>query len=139
MMKKPNENNYLYSDLTKEIISAAFNVFDTLGFGFMESVYEKALFHQLNKKGLLTIRQKAISVHFDEVLVGDFRADIIVEDKVIIEVKAVEKLHEIHEVQLVNYLKATDIEVGLLINFGKKIQFKRKIFTNDLKNPNPRL
>lgn len=130
----PNENNYLHSDLTREIISSAFYVFDNLGFGFMESVYEKALVHQLKKKGLYAIRQKAISVHFDEVLVGDFRADIIVENKVIIEIKAVETLHEIHEVQLVNYLKATEIEVGLLINFGKKIQLKRKIFTNDLKN-----
>lgn len=132
-----NENNYLHSELTKVIISAAYSVFDDLGFGFMESVYEKALVHQIRKMGMFATRQQPISVFFDHMLVGDFRADIIVEDKVIVEIKAVETLHEIHEVQLVNYLKATEVEIGLLINFGKKIQLKRKIFTNDLKNLAP--
>ncbi len=133
-------NNYLHSDLTKKIIRAVYDVFDELGFGFLESVYEKALEKILVDRGHEVSRQFAIPVFFRGEQIGDFRADLIVDNLVIVELKAIEKIHSIHEAQLINYLKATEMEVGLLINFGEKLQFKRKIFSNDrkphLKNKN---
>ncbi len=88
---------------------------------------------KLRERGFRVERQKAISVYFEGVLVGDFRADLVVNDLIILELKAVERLNPIHEVQLVNYLKCTEMEVGLLFNFGEKLEFKRKIFSNDRK------
>ena len=128
-----DNGNYLHSDLTKKIIRAIYDVFDELGFGFLESVYEKTLEKILVEQGHKVSRQFAIPVFFRGNQVGDFRADLIVDNLVILELKAIENLHSIHETQLINYLKATEIEVGLLINFGEKLQFKRKIFTNDRK------
>jgi GxxExxY protein len=93
-------------------------------------VYENALLIELRSLGLLVEKQVPVKVYFKEHQVGEYYADLIVEDKVIVELKAAESLCEEHEFQLINYLKATDIEVGLLLNFGKKSQFKRKIFTN---------
>ncbi len=101
-----------------------------LGFGFLEKVYQNALILELNKIGLQVENEKAIRVYYEGQIVGDYSADTIVEGKVILELKAVKDLAEIHEVQLVNYLKATGIEVGLLINFGPSVQVKRKIFDN---------
>jgi GxxExxY protein len=121
---------YLHKELTSQIISCFYKVYNTLGFGFLEKVYENAMLIELNEIGLFTERQKPISVFYNEKLVGEYFADLIVENKVIIELKAAESLIEEHELQLINYLKATDIEVGLLLNFGKKPEVRRKIFSN---------
>lgn len=124
---------YLYQDLTSKIISCFYKVYNTLGFGFLEKVYENALLIELTKNGLFVERQKPIKVHYEDKLVGEYFADLIVDNKIILELKAVESLIEEHELQLINYLKATDIELGLLLNFGKKPEIRRKIFTNDLR------
>lgn len=108
---------------------AYFNVYNTLGYGFLEKVYENALFIELKNMGSKAQRQVPVKVYYQEQMVGDYYADIIVEDQVIIELKAAEALCEEHEYQLINYLKATNIEVGLLLNFGKKPQFSRIVFT----------
>ncbi len=118
----------LYKDLTEKIIKAAMNVHNTLGFGFMEKVYENSLMAELELSGLKAIQQSPIEVFYKGNLVGDYIADIIVEDKVILELKSVENFNKVHEVQLVNYLKAVNMEIGMLLNFGKeKLEFKRKV------------
>ena len=117
-----------YADLTEKIINAAYNVHNVLGFGFLEKVYQNALVVELKKRGLRVSSEVPIKVHYDNEIVGEYVADLIVEDKVILELKAVKDLAEIHEIQLVNYLKATGIEVGLLINFGHSVRVKRKVF-----------
>ena len=119
--------------LTDKVINCFFKVYNTLGYGFLEKVYERALLIELSKIGLKVESQKPIKVHYDKQVIGDYYADIMVNDIVILELKAAETLCEQHELQLINYLKATDIEVGLLLNFGKKPEVKRKIFTNNLK------
>ncbi len=125
---------FLHSDITKLIIKAFYNVYNKLGFGFLEKVYENSMLIELRKYGLQVEKQKPIKVYYNEILVGEYFADIIVNNCVIIELKALENLCDAHEAQLVNYLKATEIEVGLLLNFGKEPQHKRRVFTNDLKN-----
>lgn len=122
--------NFLHAETTDLILKAFYKVYNTLGYGFLEKVYENALLIELKSMGLKAQRQVPIKVFYQEQLVGDYYADIIVEDQVIIELKAAEALCEEPEYQLINYLKATNIEVGLLLNFGKKPQFSRKIFTN---------
>lgn len=122
---------YLYKELTSEIIKRFYMVYNVLGYGFLEKVYEKALKFELEKAGLHVERQKPINVFYENELVGEYFADLLVENNVIIELKAAEGICEEHENQLINYLKATDIEVGLLLNFGKKPEVKRKIFTNN--------
>lgn len=99
-----------------------------MGFGFLEKVYQNALIIELRKMGLSILSEETITVYYENEIVGEYVADIVVEGKVILELKAVKELTEIHEVQLVNYLKATGIEVGLLINFGHSVQIKRKVF-----------
>lgn len=118
-----------HQDLTAKIIQCAYTVHNTLGFGFLEAVYQNALLIELKKSGLSAEKEKRIQVYYDDQIVGDYIADIIVEDKVILELKSVKDLHEAHNAQLINYLKATGIEIGLLINFGESVQIKRKIFT----------
>ncbi len=113
-------------DLTKTIIGCAFKVHNALGTGFLEKVYENALAHELRKQGLAVIQQAPIQVNYDGVIVGDFCADLWVAERIIVELKAVETLHPRHEVQLVNYLTATGIDTGLLLNFGKSVEVKRK-------------
>ena len=127
-----NDLNQL-NKLTDKVINCFFKVHNTLGYGFLEKVYERALLIELSKFGLKVESQKPIKVHYDKQVIGDYYADIMVNDIVILELKAAETLCEQHELQLINYLKATDIEVGLLLNFGKKPEVKRKIFTNNLK------
>ncbi len=122
--------SYLHQDITEKIIKAFYKVYNTLGYGFLERVYQKAMLIELRKMGLDCKEEYPVRVYYEEHEVGDYRADIIVEDKVIIENKASESLCEENEFQLINYLKATDIEIGLLLNFGKKPEFRRKIFTN---------
>jgi len=123
----------LHRQTTDKILKAFYNVYNDLGYGFLEKVYENALVYELRKMNLRVAPQRPIKVYYDNVLVGEYFADIIVEDVVIIELKAVESLHESHSNQLINYLKATEVEVGLLLNFGMKPQFARKILTNDRK------
>jgi GxxExxY protein len=124
------QGNYKHSDLTEKIIKAFYKVYNTLGFGFLEKVYENAMFIELRNMGLFVEKQRRVKVFYEGNLVGDYCADLAVEEKVIVELKAAEALCEDHEFQLINYLKATEIEVGLLLNFGKKPEFRRKIFTN---------
>ncbi len=123
----------LHGQTTEKILKAFYNVYNDLGYGFLEKVYENALVYELRKMNLRVVQQRPIKVYYDNLLVGEYFADIIVEDAVIIELKAVESLHESHSNQLINYLKATEVEVGLLLNFGMKPQFARKILTNDRK------
>jgi len=120
--------------LTAEIIKRFYIVYNKLGYGFLERVYEKSLKFELDKAGFLVERQKPINVYYETELVGEYFADLFVENKVIIELKASEMLCENHELQLINYLKATDIEVGLLLNFGHKPEIRRKAFSNINKN-----
>ncbi len=129
-----NYSNYKHSELTSIIIKEAYYVYNYFGFGFLESVYEKALEIRLKKAGLKVICQGKIKVYFEEEIVGVFNSDLLIENTIIVELKAVETLHPRHEVQLVNYLKATEIEVGLLINFGSEIKIIRRVFSNEKKH-----
>ena len=122
-----------HENLTGHIINAFYKVYNELGYGFLEKVYENALALELESMGLRVGRQRPLKVYYLGRQVGDYYADLIVEGLVIIELKCAETLCEAHEAQLLNYLKATDIEVGLLLNFGPKPAFRRKIFTNDKK------
>ena len=117
-----------HKELTEKIIGCAYRVYNRMGFGFLESVYEKCMLIELRKAGLDTESQKTIRVQYDGEVVGDFVADILVHDTVILELKSVRKLVEAHEVQLVNYLVATGKPVGLLINFGEiRVEVRRKV------------
>jgi len=120
-------DDYKHSDITKEIIGAAFEVHNTLGSGFLEKVYQNALMVEFKLRKIAAEAEKPISVYYRGEMVGNYIADIVVEDKIIVEIKAIKALSEIHEVQLVNYLTATGIEVGLLLNFGKSVEVKRRI------------
>jgi GxxExxY protein len=124
----------LHEDLTSRIICAFYNVYNILGSGFLEKVYENALVIELKKCGLSVMQQESVKVYYDGVQVGDYYADIAVNGLVILELKASEALRSEHFAQLTNYLKATDKEVGLLLNFGKKPEFKRIILGNESKS-----
>ena len=117
-----------HSELTEKIIASFYQVYNTLGWGFLEKVYHFALLHELRKRGIEVKTRAKIDVFYDALLVGEYYADLLVENLVIVELKAAEQLTPAHEAQLVNYLKATPIDVGLLFNFGPKPQFKRKVF-----------
>ena len=130
-MKMSDE--YQFQDLTSEIIRCFYIVYNKLGYGFLEKVYEKALKYELEKTGFQVECQKPINVYYETELVGDYYADLLVENKVIIELKTSVAICEEHENQLINYLKATEVEVGLLLNFGKKPEIKRKLFSNSNK------
>ncbi|NLP22972.1 MAG: GxxExxY protein [Syntrophomonadaceae bacterium] len=123
------DNNYKHTDLTEKIIGCAYQVYNALGAGFIEKIYENALMIELKNAALTAQQQYPVKVYYQGILIGDYVADIIVEDKVIVELKAVSQLTKAHEVQLVNYLKATKLEVGLLINFGDQISIKRKVLS----------
>ena len=117
-----------YEELTRKIIAAAYNVYNRMGFGFLESVYEKCLLIELGKAGLQAESQRPIVVKYENEVVGEFKADIIVEDTIIVELKSVKQIIQAHEVQLVNYLAATGKPVGLILNFGEqKVEIKRKV------------
>ena len=121
----------LFKEKTEKIIKAFYTVYNKLGYRFLEKVYENALLIELRNMGFNCKNQFPIKVFYNEEQVGKYYADIIVDNEVILELKAMEKLCEEHEYQLINYLKATEIELGLLFNFGKKPKFRRKIFTNN--------
>ena len=123
----------LNKEITNKIIGAFYKVYNTLGYGFLEKVYENALKIELRKLNLKVDQQKNIKVVYEGFEVGDYYADLIVENLVIVELKAAEAICEQHEAQLLNYLKATDIEVRLLLNFGKEAKFVRKVFSNSNK------
>ena len=125
-----------HEEITRKIIQAFFKVYNELGYGFLEKVYENALYIELTSMGFKVDRQKKVLVYYFGKIVGDYCSDLTVEDVVICELKANEVLSEENEIQLINYLKATNIEVGLLLNFGKKPEIKRKIFDNNRKTWN---
>ena len=120
-----------HSELSKRIIAAAFAVHKELGYGFAEKVYKNALAIELQETGIDCAVEVPLKVFYHQKVVGDYYADMIVDDKIIVEVKAVSDLEPMHEVQLVNYLKATGLHVGLLINFGQSVKVKRRIFGFD--------
>ncbi len=122
-----------FRDLTEEIIGIFYSVYNELGYGFLESVYEKSMMIALTEAGLRATRQSPIKVNFRGSEVGIFQADLLVEDLILIELKAASGLDNAHEAQLLNYLRATEIEVGLLMNFGERPQFKRLTFENTRK------
>jgi len=117
-----------YRELTEKIIGCAYRVHNRMGFGFLESVYEKCMLIELRKSDLDTESQKPITVYYENEIVREFVADIIVNDTIILEMKSVRRIFKAHEVQLVNYLVATGKPVGLILNFGeRKVEIKRKI------------
>lgn len=122
-----------HSELTDKVLKAFYKVYNTLGYGFAERVYENALAIELKKLGLEVEKQMNITVYYEGETVGEYMADVVVNDSVILELKAVRTLTDEHEAQLLNYLKATPVEVGLLLNFGVKPEHRRKIFDNELK------
>jgi GxxExxY protein len=124
----------LHENITGEIIKAYYEVYNDLGFGFLENVYQNALFYELQDRGFKVVPQRKMNVFYKKRRVGTYYSDILVNDVVIVELKAAVALVHENELQLMNYLKASDVEVGLLLNFGKKPQFVRKIFTNENKN-----
>ncbi len=126
-------NNFKHSDITDQIIKAFFTVYNSLGYGFLEKVYENAMLIELDKIGIEARSQVPVKVLYEGKEVGNYYADLLVEKMVIVELKSSEDLCEEHEAQLLNYLRATDVEVGLLLNFGKTAQIKRKVFNNEYK------
>jgi GxxExxY protein len=122
----------LHNELTNDIIRAYYNVYNELGYGFLERVYQNALIIELVEMGM-SVPQKKISVNYKGHHVGDYIADMVVNDCIIVELKACEYIIEDFEYQLMNYLKGTDCEVGLLLNFGRKPEFIRKVFQNENK------
>jgi GxxExxY protein len=128
------DENYKQTELTEKIIRGFYNVYNKLGYGFLEKVYEKALVIELTKLGLDVKGQVPVKVYYDGNEVGNYFADLIVNNTVIIELKSCDGFIEEHEAQLTNYLKSTKIEIGLLLNFGVKPQVKRKVFSNYYKS-----
>ena len=119
--------------LTEEIIKVFFRVYNVLGYGFLEKVYENAMTIEFKKEGLPAVQQSVINVVYEDEIVGQYFSDIVVDETVIVEIKAKKCLMPEDDAQLLNYLKATDKEVGLLINFGPKPEFSRKVFDNSRK------
>jgi GxxExxY protein len=117
-----------HADITERIVQAFYQVYNTLGYGFLERVYENALAIELRKRGLVVQQQAPVKVYYDGQQVGEYYADLLAENCVIVELKAAEVLGDEHHAQILNYLKATEIEVGLLLNFGPKPEVKRKVF-----------
>jgi GxxExxY protein len=124
------DDNSKHSDITGLIIKAFFKVYNVLGYGFLEKVYENAMIIELRSMGLECTAQGTIRVYYSSEVVGLYNSDLFVEESVIVELKAARCLAPEHEAQLINYLKATDIEVGMLLNFGPKPEFRRKVFSN---------
>ena len=123
----------LQKELTDKLIAGYYDVYNTLGYGFLEKVYQNSLYIELISRGFEVEAQKQIDVYYKDAIVGKYFADLIVNNLVVIEIKAAEALAPAHECQLINYLKATEIEVGLLFNFGPEPTFKRKVFSNERK------
>ena len=124
---------YKHSELTEQIIGAFYTVYSALGYGFLENIYVKALMIELNRRGIKVNDELPIQVYYLGQIIGEYYADIVVSDLIILEIKAVKTLAVEHEAQLLNYLKATPYEVGLLLNFGPKPETKRRAFDNSRK------
>jgi GxxExxY protein len=122
--------DFKYKDLTEKIIKIFYRVYNKLGYGFLEKVYENAMMIEIKKENISATAQSPIKVVYEDEIVGEYYADILIENKIIVELKAGKNLAEENEAQLLNYLKATNIEVGLLLNFGSKPEFRRKAFAN---------
>jgi GxxExxY protein len=123
----------MHGSLTREIIGAYYDAYNELGHGFVEAVYQRAMPVLLAARGLRTEVERPISIQIRGVVIGEFRADLIVEEKVLVECKVATKIQPVHEVQLLNYLKATDISVGLILNFGSQPAVRRMLLTSDRK------
>jgi GxxExxY protein len=123
----------LHKSITDKILKVYYEVYNELGYGFLEKVYQNAMYFELKSLGYKVEAQKQIKVYYKKQLVGEYYSDLLVEDKVIVELKATELLMNAHVAQIINYLKGTPIEVGLLLNFGEQPEFKRFIYTNDRK------
>jgi len=123
----------MHKNLTNQIIKTFYDVYNELGHGFLENVYQNALYLELKNRGFYVEAQKQIKVYYKNTQVGVYYADLIIDEVIILELKAAEVIVKEFEFQLINYLKATEIEVGLLLNFGVKPEFKRKVFTNKRK------
>ena len=128
-----DQRDLKYKEITDRIIKTFYYVYNKLGYGFLEKVYENAMMIQFRKEGIPAVSQSPIEVFFEDEIVGEYFADILVDGKVIVEIKASKNLAPENEAQLLNYLKATNIEVGLLLNFGPEPQIKRKVFDNKRK------
>ncbi|MEI6555618.1 MAG: GxxExxY protein [Paludibacter sp.] len=126
----------LHKEISEKVIKCYYKVYNTLGYGFLEKVYENALSYELQKLGLKVKCQHPIEVFYENMIVGTYYADIVVDEKIIIELKAVSNLSIEHEYQLINYLKATHIELGFMMNFGKQSEYKRKVLMNKYKKLN---
>ena len=122
-----------HKELTEEIIKIFYKIYNTLGYGFLEKVYENAMMVEFRKRKITSAPQSPIKVVYEDEVVGEYFADILVADNVIVEIKAAKHLTNDHEAQLLNYLKATNKEVGLLLNFGPKPEIRRKVFDNSRK------
>jgi GxxExxY protein len=125
--------DFKYKELTEKIIEIFYRVYNKLGYGFLEKVYENAMMIEFKKENISAVSQSAIKVLYEGEIVGEYFADILISDKIILEIKAAKNIAEEHEAQLLNYLKATNKEVGLLLNYGPKPNFKRKAFDNTRK------
>jgi len=122
--------DFKYKELTEKIINIFYMVYNKLGYGFLEKVYENAIMIEFKKEGIPAVSQSPIKVFYEGEIIGDYYTDILVDNKVIVEIKASKHLVKENEAQLLNYLKATNSEVGLLLNFGTKPEIKRKAFDN---------
>jgi GxxExxY protein len=132
-----DERRYLHQDLTRDIIGVFFEVYNELGYGFLESVYREAMAMALREAGLEVYKDFGITARFRGRPIGEFKADLIVSGLIILELKAVRALEPAHDSQLLNYLRAGVLEIGLLLNFGPKPQFKRLVFSNERKHLSP--
>lgn len=124
----------LHKELSESILKVFYDVYNELGYGFLEKVYQNAMYLELKSLGFKVEPQRQIKVYYKNEVVGDFFADLLINDVIILELKACDSIVKSHYVQTLNYLKATNIEIGLLLNFGEKPEIKRLIFTNNRKN-----
>jgi len=123
-----NKEKILHKDLSYKVVGLAMEVHNKLGYGFLEKVYERAMMVLLRREGIQATQQAPITVHFEGEVTGDYYADILVEDKIILELKVVEKIANIHRAQALNYLKATGLRLAILLNFGKeRLQYERSV------------
>ncbi len=124
---------FKHKELTERIIKIFYRVYNKLGYGFLEKVYENAMMKELKRENIPAVSQSAIKVVYEDEIIGEYFADILVDNKVIVEIKAAKSLAIENEAQLLNYLKGTDIEIGLLLNYAPKRDFRRKVFDNTRK------
>ena len=122
-----------HADVTGDVIKAFYDVYNLLGFGFLEKVYENSLALELRSKGYDVVQQRPISVYYKSVIVGEYFGDLLINGVVLVELKVAINIINAHEAQLLNYLRATNGEVGLLLNFGERPEYRRRLFTNDKK------